>query len=70
MKFNESGSDRIVRVIVGISAIVLIVAQVLTGLPAIILGVVGGILVATGLVGFCPLYGLLRLSTKRAESKN
>jgi hypothetical protein len=66
MKTNESGLDRIIRVVIGVILIALYVAQVVTGVLGIIFIVLGAILLITGAVGFCPLYALLKISTKKS----
>lgn len=68
LQVNESTPDRIVRVIVGIALVALAVAGVIGGPVAVLAGLVGAILLVTGATGFCPLYALLRVSTKRTAS--
>jgi hypothetical protein len=70
MKFqvNESTPDRIIRVIIGIALLALAITGVVGGPAAILAGVVGAVLLVTGAIGFCPLYAILRVSTKRAAS--
>ncbi len=63
---NESGIDRIIRAMVGIVLIVLAASSVVTGTFGIVFWVVGAVLLLTGIVGFCPLYALLRIRTKQA----
>ncbi|MDP3450496.1 MAG: DUF2892 domain-containing protein [Anaerolineaceae bacterium] len=65
MKMNESGMDRIFRVIVGLVLLVLFFTQVVAGALGIAAVVVGAVLLITGLVGFCPLYGLLKIQTRK-----
>lgn len=60
---NESRLDRIIRVIAAIVIAVLYFTGVISGTWAIVLGVLGAILLVTGLIGFCPLYKLLGIST-------
>ena len=60
MKFNVGGIDRILRIVVGAA---LVVATVMGALP--VWGWIGVIPLATGLVGFCPLYPLIGVSTKK-----
>jgi len=64
MKMNEAGWDRTARVIVGI---VMILVPILFTREAfgIVIGILGLILLVTGLIGFCPLYSLLKFSTKK-----
>ncbi len=64
--FNEGAADRIIRFIVG-AAVLVAVFTVLTGVLQIVAGVVGAILVLTGLVGFCPLYALFGIKTNKAK---
>ena len=63
---NMGTADRIIRLIVGI--VMLVVAfMAVSGIAQIILWVIGGILVLTGLIGFCPLYALFHMSTKHKK---
>ena len=62
---NEAPWDRIVRVVVGIVLVVLAVAGVVSGALAWVFGVVGAVLTITGAAGFCPIYAVLKLSTKK-----
>jgi hypothetical protein len=66
MSTNESGLDRIIRTVAGIALIVLFIANVVSGSLGIIALVVGIVLLLTGLVGFCPLYSLLKIRTNKA----
>ncbi len=63
---NESGIDRIIRAVVGIVLIALAASSVVTGALGIVFWVVGAVLLLTGIIGFCPLYALLRIRTKQA----
>jgi len=64
MKLNESNIDRVIRAVVGVVLLYLGLA-VLSGTLAIVMDVLGVVLLATGAVGFCPLYAMLKLSTKK-----
>ena len=64
MQKNEGKWDRISRVSVGVA---LIVAAVLTQQYWLLIGIVP---LATGLVGFCPAYRLLGISTCPVNSNN
>jgi hypothetical protein len=61
---NESPVDRIVRVVVGILLMILGFG-VISGIWGVVLGVVGLIPLLTGAVGFCPLYTIIGMSTKK-----
>lgn len=65
MKTNESGLDRIIRVALGILLVTLYATGVVGGVFGIILTVLGGILIITGAVGFCPLYSIFKLRTNK-----
>jgi hypothetical protein len=65
MNTNEAGWDRIVRSIAGIALIVLYLVNVITGAWGIVSVVVGAVLLVTGITGVCPLYALLKVSTKK-----
>lgn len=63
MPINESSTDRFVRIILGL-VIGYISLTAPTGLATTIGLIISGILLLTGIVGFCPLYALLKISTK------
>lgn len=69
MRTNESTLDRIIRGIVGAIALIVAVVVGMGSVGGILLVVVGGILVVTAAVGFCPLYRILGLSTARADKE-
>jgi hypothetical protein len=64
MKTNEGGIDRIVRIVAG---------AVLLGLMAMGTigwwGWLGVVLLATGLIGWCPAYALLGMNTCPMKNK-
>ena len=64
MKVNEANWDRIARVILGI-VLILIPILFTQETYGIILGIVGLILLVTGVIGFCPLYTVFNISTKK-----
>jgi hypothetical protein len=63
-KQNVGGIDRVLRVVLGI-AMVVIGLFVLKGTTGTVVGIVGLIPLATGLVGFCPLYLPWKFSTNK-----
>jgi len=66
MKFaNESGIDRVIRVVLGVAVLYLGWAGVVTGGWGVFLKIVGFVPLLTGLSGFCPLYAVLKLRTNR-----
>jgi hypothetical protein len=66
MKANESGLDRVIRIVLGIVLFVLYFTGVVSGTLGIISIVVGAILLLTGVIGFCPLYALLKIRTNKS----
>jgi hypothetical protein len=64
MKVNEGKTDRIVRVVVGLG---LLAGAYQTQTQWMY--VVGGILLATGAIGFCGLYTLLGINTCPMKKK-
>lgn len=65
MKVNESKVDRIIRVVVGLLLLVLFLTDTVAGTLGTILLVLGALLVVTGLIGFCPIYALLKTKTSK-----
>jgi len=66
LQTNESTPDRIIRVVLGVALLALALAGIVSGPAAILATVVGATALVTGIVGFCPLYAILRVSTKPA----
>lgn len=67
MKANVGTIDSVVRILIALIVIGLYFMNVLTGTLAIVLLVVGGVLIITGLVKFCPLYFPLRINTSKRK---
>jgi hypothetical protein len=65
-KANESGVDRIVRVVLGIVILILGWGGFVSGGWGLFLKIIGFVPLLTGLVGFCPLYRLFKFATKKA----
>ena len=63
MKLNMGKTDRVIRTVVAVVLIGLLIGGQVTGSLAILAGVVATIFLMTSLIGFCPLYRLLGLST-------
>ncbi len=61
---NEGTLDRTLRIILGIA----LVSLVFTG-PQSLWGLFGLVPLATGLIGFCPVYRLFGLDTCRVRAK-
>jgi len=63
MKKNMGTIDRIIRILMAITVGVLYMTGSITGFAAIILGVLAIVFIITSLIGFCPLYVPLKIST-------
>jgi uncharacterized membrane protein len=63
MKKNMGSTDRIIRSLLAITAIILYTTGIVTGTLVIGLMVLSGIFLLTSLVSFCPLYTLIGLNT-------
>jgi len=61
--------ERIIRVIIAILIIVFYFTGQISGLAAIILGLIAVIAMVTGFIGYCPIYHLLGISTKDLGKK-
>ena len=67
IKQNMGIADRILRVVLAIVIAVLYFTGNLSSLAAIILGIIALIFVVTSVVGFCPLYTLFGISTRKQQ---
>ncbi len=65
MKTNEASVDRILRVALGLALLLLVFVG-----PRTLWGLVGLVPLATGIVGFCPLYKVLGIDTCRLERRS
>ncbi len=65
MKTNEGKVDRIFRVILGLGLLSLVFAG-----PQTMWGLIGIVPLATGVLGFCPLYKMIGIDTCPLSTKN
>jgi hypothetical protein len=63
MKKNIGNIDRAIRILLAIMVIVLYSTGSISGVTAIVLGIVAFIFIITSLIGFCPLYAVFKIST-------
>lgn len=63
MKKNLGNADRIVRILLAAVLAYLYFGGIVTGVAGLVLVVLAGVLAATSLISFCPLYALFGLST-------
>jgi hypothetical protein len=65
MKKNMGTTDKVIRIVVAVLFAVLYFTKAVEGTLGIVLLVLAGVFIITSLVGFCPLYLPLGLSTKK-----
>ena len=65
---NEAGWDRVARVALGLAVLLLGWSGVVTGTLGVVFRFGGFLPLVTGLVGWCPLYQLLGVTTCRAPA--
>jgi DUF2892 family protein len=70
MKKNMGAADRVIRILVAIVIAALYLTSSISGVVAIVLGVVAVVFLATGATGFCPGYVPLGISTRRKRSES
>ncbi len=63
MKANMGMADRIIRIAITIAIAVLYLNGVISGVAGILLLALAMVFLLTGLIGTCPLYRLLHIST-------
>jgi hypothetical protein len=65
MKVNESTLDRGIRIILGLAILAMGFGGMVTGTLGMIFKVLGFVPLLTGLIGYCPIYGILKFQTNR-----
>ena len=66
MKRNMSNTDRIVRVVIAALFAYLYFGGIVTGVLGVVLVVLGGVLLLTSVIAFCPLYAPFKFSTYKS----
>jgi hypothetical protein len=69
MKKNMANADRVIRVIIAVILGALYLNGTISGILGIVLLVLSIVFVFTSLVSFCPIYGLLGISTLKKKIK-
>ncbi len=69
MKKNMGNTDRIIRIFLAGVFAYLYFGGYITGTPGLIMVILGGVFVLTSLVGLCPLYSVLGISTCPAKKQ-
>lgn len=62
---NQSNLDRAVRIVLGLAMLIAGWTDLVTGVWGIALEVFGWVPLVTGLIGWCPVYALLGISTRK-----
>ena len=62
---NVGKSDQFIRIAFALIVAVLYFTHIVSGLAAIILGILAVVFLLTGLIRFCPLYAPFKLSTNK-----
>jgi hypothetical protein len=63
MKKNMGTIDRVIRILLALVVVILYITGSITGVAAIILGILAVVFILTSLIGFCPLYLPLKICT-------
>jgi len=67
LQVNEHPIDRGIRIVLGVALLAAGAAGVVAAPIAYATTAVAAVALVTGIVGFCPLYAILRLSTAPAK---
>ena len=65
MKKNIGTIDKVIRSLIAVIVLILYFTHVTSGTLAVIPLILAGVFVVTSLLGFCPLYWLFGLSTRK-----
>jgi hypothetical protein len=65
MKQNMGTADRIIRTLIVLLIGVLYFTETISGTVALILGLLAIVFLLTSIIGFCPLYTPLKISTRK-----
>lgn len=69
MKKNVGSTDKIIRILLAIIFASLFFTGTVSGILGYVLLALGAIFLLTSLVGFCPIYAIVGLSTCPAEAR-
>ncbi len=69
MKTNMGKLDKTLRVMAAVTIFILFFEKIISGTVAIVLLVVAGIFLLTSLVGFCPIYKILGISSRKKKTE-
>ncbi len=63
MKKNVGNIDKVIRIVLAIVMAALFFTETVTGTLGIVLVILSGVFVLTSILGFCPIYAAVGLST-------
>lgn len=69
MKKNVAQFDRVFRILLAVIIAGLYFANLISGLTAVVLLALAAVFIITAFVGFCPLYALFGISTKKTNKR-
>ena len=67
MKTNMGSLDKAIRIVLAIIFSLLYITKLVEGTFGIVLLALGGVLLLTSIISFCPLYTLLGLSSAKSK---
>ena len=67
MKKNMGTIDKVIRFLIAFVIVVLYYTQVISGVLAIVLLVLSGVMILTSLISFCPMYLPFGINTSKKE---
>jgi hypothetical protein len=67
MNKNMGSMDRAIRTVIALTIVTLYLTGNISGLVAIVLGVLALVFLLTSLISFCPLYAPFKMSTCKKE---
>ncbi|MGL4370048.1 MAG: YgaP family membrane protein [Spirochaetota bacterium] len=62
---NMGVIDRAVRTVLAAAVVILYFAGQISGAAAVVLGIIAAVFIITSAIGFCPLYVVFKISTKK-----
>lgn len=67
MNQNMGTADRTIRIVIAAIIAGLYLTDMISGTLAIVLGIIALVFLLTSIIGFCPTYAPLKISTKGKE---
>jgi hypothetical protein len=67
MKKNVGSIDKVARIIIAAVLAAVVISSIITGTLGIVALLIAAVLLITSLVGFCPLYRILGISTCKTD---